>query len=68
MGLEDTRDEYEYVRFLRSRNWDQVLDGPPSIEEWRRERVRAAQSRGCRAARPLRSRVTVKGLGRSRTT
>lgn len=64
MGLEDTGEEYEFVRFLRSREWSGP-SSPPSIEEWRAERARAARSRAFRTARPLRPRVALKGLGRN---
>ncbi len=65
MGLEDTKDEFEYVRYLRSRS-----DAGPAltIDEWRSARSAAARSKSFRTARPLRPRVNAKRLRRNRAT
>lgn len=72
MGLEDTAEEYLFVRWLRER----TRAGLPgmTIEQWRAERAVAVarrvsrkQQRTFRRGRPLRTVVSAKGLGRTRT-
>jgi uncharacterized damage-inducible protein DinB len=70
MGLEDTTEEYLYVRWLRERTRAGLATMP--IEQWRAERAAAAASmrqrrHAFRHSRPLRTVVSAKGLRRTKS-
>ena len=72
MGLEDTTEEYLYVRWLRER--DPAGLPAMTIDQWRAERASSAtrrtdqgRRRAFKQARPFRTAVSSKGLRRIRT-